>query len=112
MNPEREGTINGAWMPTAVFDAASGVTREALLDAFAAANIDARVFFHPLSSLAMFESRPENAVAWSIPHRAINLPSYHDMTDSDIDRVVSALVAAAERALGHGRASPRLKRTA
>ncbi len=105
MNAEPEGTINGAWMPTAVFDAASGVTRDALLATFADADIDARVFFHPLSSLAMFESRPENAVAWDIPTRAINLPSYHDMTDADIDRVSSAVERAAHAAL-------RLKMTA
>ena len=28
MNPEDEDTVNGAWMPTAVFDPAVGVTRE------------------------------------------------------------------------------------
>lgn len=93
MNAEPAGTTNGAWMPTVVFDEASGVTREALQQVFDAANIDARVFFHPLSSLPMFESRPQNTNAWSIPERAINLPSYHDMTDAEIDRVVSALFA-------------------
>ena len=91
MNPEPEGTINGAWMPTAVFDRAACITREMLKDAFAAADIDARVFFHPLSSLPMFEAREGNTVAWSLPGRAINLPSYHDMTDADIARVCDTL---------------------
>ncbi|WP_072393209.1 DegT/DnrJ/EryC1/StrS family aminotransferase [Hyphomicrobium sp. CS1GBMeth3] len=95
MNPEHEGTTNGAWMPTVVFNGASGVTRAALEQTFEAANIDARVFFHPLSSLPMFESRPQNTRAWSIPGRAINLPSYHDMTDAQIGRVASALIATA-----------------
>lgn len=94
MNPEPAGTTHGAWMPTVVFDETSGVTREALQQTFDAANIDARVFFRPLSSLPMFESRPQNTNAWSIPERAINLPSYHDMTDAEIDRVTSALFAA------------------
>lgn len=111
MNPECDGTINGAWMPTVVFGPASGVTREALLSAFAAADIDARVFFHPLSSLSMFESRPDNTVAWSIPERAINLPSYHDMTDYDIERVVSALLCAAD-AHRNVHPSSRLQKTA
>lgn len=93
MNPEYTGTINGAWMPTAVFHAATGVSREKLQDAFNTADIDARVFFHPLSSLSMFEDRPENINAWSIPERAINLPSYHDMSEADIDRVADVLVA-------------------
>ena len=46
-----------------------------LQSAFAAENIDARVFFYPLSSLPMFEDRPSNKHAWEIPGRAINLPS-------------------------------------
>lgn len=93
MNPEFAGNINGAWMPTAVFHPATGINREMLKDAFEAADIDARVFFHPLSSLPMFEERRANANAWSIPERAINLPSYHDMTEGDIDRVVATLVS-------------------
>lgn len=80
MNPEPEGTVNGAWMPTVVFDREAGITREKLQAAFAAENIDARVFFHPLSSLPMFESDKDNVIAWSVPERAINLPSYHEMT--------------------------------
>jgi perosamine synthetase len=74
-------------MPTAVFAPETGVTRERLQAAFAAENIDARVFFWPLSGLPMFEPRPENRNAWDIPGRAINLPSYHDLTEQELDRV-------------------------
>ena len=91
MNPEPVDTINGAWMPTVVFDQETGVTRESLQAAFAGENIDARVFFHPLSSLPMFEDQPQNKLAWDIPKRAINLPSYHDMCDSDQDLVIQTL---------------------
>lgn len=97
MNPEAPGTVNGAWMPTVVFSRESGVTREAMQQAFAEANIDARVFFHPLSELPMFEARPENRNAWDIPGRAINLPSYHDMTEADIARVCAVVTALATR---------------
>jgi perosamine synthetase len=79
LNPEPDGIVNGAWMPTVVFDAQLSVTREGLLAAFAAENIDARVFFHPLSSLPMFDDQKQNRLAWGIPNRAINLPSYHDI---------------------------------
>lgn len=87
MNPEPPGTQIGAWMPTAVFAPETGITREALQTAFAAADIDARVFFHPLSSLPMFTPQSENRIAWDIPTRAINLPSYHDMTNPDLEAV-------------------------
>jgi perosamine synthetase len=91
MNPEPAGTVNGAWMPTVVFDGEAGVTREKLQAAFAAEHIDARVFFHPLSSLPMFEDRPQNRYAWDIPGRAINLPSYHDMTTVQQGLVIEIL---------------------
>jgi len=88
INPESEGTVNGAWMPNVVFARETGVTREMLQKAFADENIDARVFFWPLSGLPMFESVKSNINAWSIPGRAINLPSYHDMISLDQERVV------------------------
>lgn len=91
LNPEPQGTVNGAWMPTVVFAPETGITREALQKAFAAANIDARVFFHPLSGLDIFEPRPANRHAWDIPGRAINLPSFHDMTEAEIDRVAAVV---------------------
>ena len=91
MNPEPPNTVNGAWMPTVVFDRSSGVTREDLQAAFSAANIDARVFFHPLSSLPMFNGLAGGTRASDIPTRAINLPSFHEMTDADQQRVVGVL---------------------
>ncbi len=91
MNLEPAGTTNGAWMPTAVFDEGTGVTREALQAAFKTENIDARVFFHPLSSLPMFRCRPENKNAWQIPGRAINLPSFHEITAIEQDRVTAVV---------------------
>ena len=94
MNPEPPGTVNGAWMPTAVFAPETGVTRERLQAAFAAENIDARVFFWPLSSLPMFEDCSENRVAWDIPGRAINLPSFHDISEQEQQRTISVVRSA------------------
>lgn len=91
LNPENEGTVNGAWMPTAVFADSTGIDRAKLVDAFASQNIDARVFFHPLSSLPMFESKPANRISWSIPERAINLPSYHEINSEDLVRVTAVI---------------------
>lgn len=92
MNPEPEGVINGAWMPTVVFDPETGIRREKLQVVFAKENIDARVFFWPLSALPMFTPGKQNVFAWSIPERAINLPSYHGMNYDELNRV-SALVS-------------------
>ena len=98
MNPEKQSTVNGYWMPTLVFAPETGVTRERLQAAFKAADIDARVFFHALSSLPVFEARPENVHSNDIPGRAINLPSYHDMTEDDLERVVAVVLGVMEAA--------------
>ena len=91
MNPEPVGTVNGVWMPTVVFAPDTGITRECLQAAYAAENIDARVFFHPLSSLPMFKLKTGNFIACDIPGRAINLPSFHEMTFSQQDCVINVI---------------------
>ena len=91
MNPEYNGTTNGSWMPNVVFSRDSGVSRETLQKAFSASGIDARVFFWPLSSLPMFETNHKNVHAFSISDRSINLPSFHDMTDETIHRIIGVI---------------------
>jgi perosamine synthetase len=87
LNIEPEGTRNGYWMPTAVANRNLPFNRDALLEDMRAHNIDARVFFWPLSMLPMFEAKPDNEVSYSLYKRAINLPSYHDIREDEIDRV-------------------------
>lgn len=91
INVEQEGCQLGAWMPTVVFAKETGVQRELLLHEFRSADIDARVFFWPLSSLPMFETKTQNVNAYDISARSINLPSYHDITKSELDKVVITL---------------------
>ena len=87
MNPEPAGTVNGYWMPTIVADARVPFDRERLLAAFKADNIDGRVFFWPLSSLPPFESCQQCSVSRLLSARAINLPSYHDLSNAQMARV-------------------------
>lgn len=39
----------------------------------------------------MFTSARENVNSYSIAERAINLPSYHDMTRKDLERVLGVI---------------------
>ena len=91
MNPEPPGTIHGAWMPTVVFSRESAMTRERMQAAFATENVDARVFFWPLSSLKLFDSSCRTPIAHDIPTRAINLPSPFDLTPDEQNRVVQVI---------------------
>lgn len=88
MNPEPAGTMNGYWMPTIVVDVDTSFDREALLNAFKADQIDGRVFFWPLSMLPMFQRKTENTVSYGLYRRAVNLPTYHDLSEIEMDRVI------------------------
>jgi perosamine synthetase len=91
LNPEPAGTTNGYWMPTFVINEGVSFDRKALLAMFKTENIDGRVFFWPLSTLPMFKPKPENTISYSLYERACNLPSYHDMSLDDIDRVCAVV---------------------
>ena len=89
MNPQPLGTKNGYWMPTIVVNDDFLFDRERLLGDFSADNIDGRVFFWPLSKLPMFDSKPENKVSYNLYNRAVNLPSYHGLTEGEMDRLIA-----------------------
>ena len=72
-------------MPTVVFAPETRITREALQKSFVAENIDAR--FSSGHRLPMFESVKTNLVARDIPTRSMNLPSYHDLSGDNLERV-------------------------
>ena len=90
--PEDKNTQYGYWMPTAIFDKKLNFNREILLDKFKDNNIDGRVFFYPLSSLPMFEEKRENVVSYDIFERAINFPSYHEIDEYSISKIIDILI--------------------
>lgn len=97
LNPEAPGTLNSYWMPTVVFDEALGITRDGLLAAFSRRGIDARVFFYPLSQTELFGTseatgRRNAPNSYAIAERAINLPSYHDMSRENIETVCNVVL--------------------
>ena len=87
LNPEPPDTKNSYWMPTVVFDKSLNLNREDLFTYMKKYNVDHRPFFYPLSSLPVFENKIENKVAYDIYYRAINLPSFHDMTKEEASYV-------------------------
>lgn len=96
MNPELPKTVNSYWMPTIVAKSGIKFNKQKLLDAFKNESIDARVFFWPLSSLGLEQfsaDKGNNQVAYSLSDRAINLPSYHDISYDDIKRVSDIVIS-------------------
>ena len=92
MNPEREGCKNSYWMPTIILPASFTLEkRDAFIQAMLSKNIQVRPFFYPVSSFPMFSPVLDNKVSLSLYQRGINLPSYFDMDELDIEYVVSHL---------------------
>lgn len=89
--PDAPGRIHGYWMPTFIVDEDVPFDRDALLARFKERNIDGRVFFWPLSETGHFEVRHETPVSRAITLRGVNLPSYHDLTEEEMDRVVGVV---------------------
>lgn len=94
MNPihKEKDTQYGYWMPTIIFDKKLNFDREKLLKIFKQNNIDGRVFFYPLSSLPMFEDKSENKISYDIFERGINLPSYHEMINENIKKIIGIIL--------------------
>lgn len=89
-NPEPEGTLNSFWMTTIVWDRSRGTSRDELVARMREQEIDARVFFHPVSSFPMVrEKRFPNPVTDSLVGCGLNLPCYHDLEDEGLERVCS-----------------------
>ena len=95
LNIEPPGTFNSYWMTTAIFDRATGVTRECAMQFLDERGIDSRPFFYPLSSLPPLRNfgggREVNPVAYDVSSRGINLPSALCLTRGDVERVSQEL---------------------
>jgi perosamine synthetase len=84
LNPEYNFTKNSYWLPTVVFDKKLDFNRDAFFSLCKANGIDCRPFFFPLSSLPFFEEIRDNVIAFDLYKRAINLPSFHDITYQEV----------------------------
>lgn len=90
LNPEWPDTLNSYWLPTAMIHDHIDFNRDAFFVKCREQGIDSRPFFYPLSSLPMFEKQ-DNAVAYSLYSRGVNLPSYHDLELSDAIKISQLL---------------------
>jgi perosamine synthetase len=92
MNPEPKHKTNGYWMPTVRFLRES-FDLEHLSSNFKINGIDARPFFWPLSMTpALFSDQyKSNINAYKICFESINLPSFHDISEEQLDRVIEVI---------------------
>jgi perosamine synthetase len=93
LNTERCWARNIYWMTSVVLDENLGISRNEVLAGLKQRRVDSRPFFPPVSSFPMFQSREaENPVAYRISRQGLNLPSGHNLTEQDVERVCSSLL--------------------
>jgi len=97
MNYEQKYTKNSYWMPTIVLDEKLKIDRDELIDYLQGSNIDARVFFYPISSLDIFEN-VDNKRAYKISKYGLNLPSFFDISENEIIFVLDKLMEYIDKA--------------
>lgn len=90
-NIEISNTVNSFWMPTIIFCKSTNINKESALAFLERHGISARPFFYPLSKLPIFNIQICNTIAYSISPRGINLPSYHDITKNQQDKVLDTI---------------------
>jgi perosamine synthetase len=94
LNPEPSGCRNSYWMPTFVVDDCVDFKLSELQQNLQDNGIDARVFFWPLSSTCIPGKKATSREYLSevIHRRSLNMPSFVDMTDEQIERVASIII--------------------
>ncbi len=96
LNPEPEGTVNGAWATGVVFTAESGLTGAAAMAFLAERGVPSRPFFYPLSSLPAYADvdtggPDKNPIAYDLYERGMHLPCALDMTDPQVEYIASVV---------------------
>src|SRR5262249_11404322 len=92
LNTELDWARNTYWMTSLVLSRELDIDRDQVVLALKRQGLDTPPFFPPISSFPMFTSCEfTNPTAYRLARRGLNLPSGHNLTESDIDRVCAAL---------------------
>lgn len=95
---KNENVIHSYWMCSILIPDAKD--RDPLRRHLADAGIETRPVFYPVHTMPMYASRFErHAVAEDIGWRGINLPSWPDLTDAQVNEIADIVLAFARRSL-------------
>lgn len=85
------GEVSSHWMVTILTP--EGADRDRLRAALAAAGVETRPAFHPVHTMPMYNNGKTNLpVVQNIAARGINLPSWHNLSDTDLQQIVSIIL--------------------
>tara|TARA_B100001250_G_scaffold179815_1_gene154534 strand:+ start:585 stop:1661 length:1077 start_codon:yes stop_codon:yes gene_type:complete len=86
---EKEGTTNSFWMCSLLLPDVE--SRDRIEKAFKLSNIDFRPAFYPIHTMPMYDKGESYPVAEDISSRAINIPSWPDLTNDQIGTIINTI---------------------
>lgn len=81
---------NSYWIVCAEIDGLDCAKRDLLMAALRKREVDSRPYFYPMSDMPYFD-KANTPATHDVYQRGINLPTFFDLTDQQIDRVAVAL---------------------
>ena len=86
LNYEEPGTRNAYWMVCLEVAGLTEAARATFMARLRDAGVDSRPYFYPVSDMPMYETAV-TPVAHDVSQRGINLPSYTDLSESDVSQI-------------------------
>jgi len=88
LNRTAEWASNAYWLIVLQIEGMDEVRREAFMNKLRENQVDSRPFFYPMSAMPYFQNeKPDNPVTYKIYKEGINLPTYYDLTEEDVEYV-------------------------
>lgn len=92
LNIEKPNVKNNYWMTSIVLSKNFRINRDRLMKELKEIHkVDTRAFFYPISEFEHFDKRFENEISEKLAQNGINLPSGHNLSQKDVDRVVKGI---------------------
>ncbi|HWI40261.1 MAG TPA: DegT/DnrJ/EryC1/StrS family aminotransferase, partial [Verrucomicrobiae bacterium] len=95
LNREASWARNVYWMVCVEVEGFDQERRDELMRLLRLRGVDSRPYFYPVSDLPMY-NEASTPVTHAVYRRGINLPSYFDLGDGDIDFICSTLIEVLE----------------
>ena len=100
-NIEPNNVFNSVWSTTCVFGDSYSFTNDEIIEKLNKANLPARPFFYPLSSLPAYNEeskyKNKNINSYTISKKGINLPSALNITNDQIKHYCNSLIEMVEK---------------
>ncbi len=91
LNRSLPGVVNSYWIVCVEFDDITIKQRDEIITGLKAKGVDSRPYFYPMSQMPYF-TPAKTPIAHDVSSRGINLPTYFDLSETMIERVVETLL--------------------